>query len=275
MDSLRVLCPHCKQVIDLTNRKAICCPRCQRAIQYLHDVPVLRNVPEGEQIDFLEEAHRLPRMDSSKLTIPLVQEALSSTQLVLELGAGIDNCSHRRLIKTDAYMYSADLDYLVDAHSLPFADNAFGYVFSLAVFEHLHSPWVVVDEIFRVLKPGGKVYVLCAFMQHLHGYPHHYFNMTESGLRQLFHRFVTVKCGPSAHCSFKEISVILQDVLCMVIKIKPHNRKRIFKLIQLLTGLKLCIKHLSAFDTELKSDLSDYDAWRRIAPAIELEATKP
>lgn len=101
--------------------------------------------------------------------------------MILELGAGIDVCEHPNLVKTDAFVYSSDLDYVVDAHAMPFEDNSFDYVYSLAVFEHLHSPWVAAKEIFRVLKPDGKVYTLTAFMQHVHAYPHHYFNMTPDG----------------------------------------------------------------------------------------------
>jgi len=46
-------------------------------------------------------------------------------------------------------------DLLVDAHSLPFQDASFDCVFSYAVLEHLHNPFVALHEVARVLKPGG------------------------------------------------------------------------------------------------------------------------
>ncbi len=46
-------------------------------------------------------------------------------------------------------------DLLADAHSLPFADSFFDCVFSYAVLEHLHNPYLAVKEIARVLTPGG------------------------------------------------------------------------------------------------------------------------
>lgn len=46
-------------------------------------------------------------------------------------------------------------DFLADAHSLPFADSTFDCVFSYAVLEHLHNPFVALAEVVRVLKPGG------------------------------------------------------------------------------------------------------------------------
>lgn len=46
-------------------------------------------------------------------------------------------------------------DFLADAHALPFAPESFECVFSYAVFEHLHNPFVAISEVHRVLKPGG------------------------------------------------------------------------------------------------------------------------
>ena len=106
----------------------------------IEGVPNMRGgLAEEEKINFLEEAQLLPRQDSYDLDIPLIREALSSNEFVLELGAGVDKCDNPKLIKTDAYLYSTDLHCIADAHSLPFEDDTFGYVYSLAVFEHLHS----------------------------------------------------------------------------------------------------------------------------------------
>jgi SAM-dependent methyltransferase len=46
-------------------------------------------------------------------------------------------------------------DFLADAHSIPFMDASFDCVFSYAVFEHLHNPYVAIQEVSRVLKPEG------------------------------------------------------------------------------------------------------------------------
>jgi hypothetical protein len=44
----------------------------------------------------------------------------------------------------------------------------------------------------RVLKPGGKLICAVPFLQPLHGYPHHYYNMTHQGLRALFERSLQI-----------------------------------------------------------------------------------
>ena len=47
-----------------------------------------------------------------------------------------------------------------DARKLEFDDNAFDYVFSIGVFEHINNLEKALREIKRVLKPGGKCYAL-------------------------------------------------------------------------------------------------------------------
>jgi len=45
--------------------------------------------------------------------------------------------------------------------SLPFPDSSFDYVISLQVLEHVLDPAPVLQEIFRVLKPGGQCHLRC------------------------------------------------------------------------------------------------------------------
>jgi len=44
-----------------------------------------------------------------------------------------------------------------DAHFLPFQNECFDIIYSVAVLEHVKKPWIVADEMFRVLHPGGHV----------------------------------------------------------------------------------------------------------------------
>src|SRR4029077_15938210 len=78
---------------------------------------------------------------------------------------------------------------------LPYRSGAFDAVISKATFEHLPRPGGMADEIYRVLKPGGLVHVDTAFMQPLHADPHHYFNMTVDGVREIFRRFEHRRSG--------------------------------------------------------------------------------
>ena len=78
---------------------------------------------------------------------------------VLDLGCGPRD--QAQPIKSVGYRYvgidysSSSADLLADAHSIPFSDNTFECVFSYTVLQHLHSPFLAIREIERVLSPGG------------------------------------------------------------------------------------------------------------------------
>ena len=48
---------------------------------------------------------------------------------------------------------------VADAAAMPFADNSFDVAISVYTFEHLAAPARVLEEIQRVIKPGGEVFI--------------------------------------------------------------------------------------------------------------------
>lgn len=46
-----------------------------------------------------------------------------------------------------------------DGMRLPFADASFDVAYSSNVLEHVVDPWAVADEMVRVTKPGGLIYI--------------------------------------------------------------------------------------------------------------------
>jgi ubiquinone/menaquinone biosynthesis C-methylase UbiE len=77
------------------------------------------------------------------------------------------------------------LHVIADAHFLPFKGDCFDIVYSIAVLEHVQKPWVVADEICRVLRQGGHVVVELPFLNVIHD-QHDYFRFTDKGIRSLF-----------------------------------------------------------------------------------------
>jgi uncharacterized protein YbaR (Trm112 family)/SAM-dependent methyltransferase len=119
---------------------------------------------------------------------------------ILNLGSGIGLfdgkiAPHLRLINLDVYRNDRT-HVLADGHFLPFADGTLDTVVSLAVLEHVQRPWVVAEEIWRVLKPGGTVLIDAPFLYPIHD-RHDYFRFTDQGLEILFSRFQKIALGVS------------------------------------------------------------------------------
>ncbi|HEX2851865.1 MAG TPA: class I SAM-dependent methyltransferase [Opitutaceae bacterium] len=112
--------------------------------------------------------------------------------LILDAGAGSREDYLPNVVNFEIAPYPST-DVLGVGEELPFVDNAFDAVFSLAVLEHVKDPFRCARELARVLKPGGTLYVAVPFLQHYHGYPHHYYNMSHQGLANLFAGTLDVK----------------------------------------------------------------------------------
>ena len=100
--------------------------------------------------------------------------------LVLDVGAGLrENLSH--VIQLDAIPFPT-ADVSASAEAMPFADESFDAVIACNLMEHVSSPTEVIKELRRVCKIGGQMYVDWTSVHPYHGFPHHYFNATETGL---------------------------------------------------------------------------------------------
>lgn len=66
-----------------------------------------------------------------------------------------------------------------------FAPDSIGTVVCLDTLEHVRRPWEAASEIYRILKPGGKVLISIPFNFAVHCHPDDYWRMTTSGLEAL------------------------------------------------------------------------------------------
>ncbi|MBO0729002.1 MAG: methyltransferase domain-containing protein [Acidimicrobiaceae bacterium] len=178
-------CPQCGgHPLDLRNG-AMTCPDCRRSYEVLQGVPVLREgtanlMPEDHVSNPIERRDviaRLATLDGYSLNL-----GAGSTDYIIPSSVELE------------YNVFRNTDVAADAHHLPFRDSVFEAVVSFNTFEHLYDPPVAAREIYRVLKPGGRLLLQTAFIQPLHEEPHHYYNVTEYGLRHWFSDFQIERC---------------------------------------------------------------------------------
>jgi len=118
---------------------------------------------------------------------PKVMELIAAhpDQIFLDCGAGLRKVLYPNVINFEIVDYSST-DVLGVGERLPFRSGSLGGVISVGVLEHVKDPFLCAREIARVLKPGGVLFCAVPFIQPLHAYPHHYYNMTAQGLANLF-----------------------------------------------------------------------------------------
>jgi ubiquinone/menaquinone biosynthesis C-methylase UbiE len=103
-------------------------------------------------------------------------------------------------------------DVVADAHNLPIHDNSVDGVISNSVLEHMYNPFRAVDEIHRVLRPGGKALVYTPFIHAYHGGDKKggpdYWRFSKDGLKYLFREFSHIDICPVAG-HFETLSYLL------------------------------------------------------------------
>lgn len=144
-----------------------------------------------------EAAERAPAFCGHSVVWPWIKEHINRPGLeVLEIGSRL--VVSRALWKDYLpdvnytgfdFMDGPNVDVVGDAHKLAtyLPGRQFDFVLSCAVFEHLTCPWLVAEEIAKVLRVWGKAYIETHFSFSEHETPWHFFQFNSRGLEQLFH----------------------------------------------------------------------------------------
>jgi SAM-dependent methyltransferase len=146
--------------------------------------------PELKKEFGITETERVSSHDYDEFALALLGKHKHG--LVLDCGAGKRSVYYDQVVNFEIVPYPTT-DVVGVGEKLPFLDNTFDAVFSLNVLEHVKDPFGCAREIARVMKPGADLYCVAAFLQPLHGYPHHYYNMSQAGLRNLFEKYLKVE----------------------------------------------------------------------------------
>ena len=78
-----------------------------------------------------------------------------------------------------------DIDFYYNGKSLPFDDNTFDSIFTSEVFEHIFNLKEILNELKRVLKPGGKILITVPLTWDEHEAPFDFGRYTTFGIKHI------------------------------------------------------------------------------------------
>ncbi len=112
---------------------------------------------------------------------------------VLDFGGG--GGKQKALVSSRAKTYtSIDIDPAVnpdivgDVLDPPIADASFDTIVSNQVMEHVKEPWIMLEHVARILRPGGICILSAPFMAPFHANPTDFYRYTEQGMRHMVER---------------------------------------------------------------------------------------
>ena len=122
----------------------------------------------------------------------------------------------------------------------------FGTIFCLSVLEHCEQPFVMADNMTRLLEKDGKLVISLPFAWQFHGYPSDYWRFTPEGIKKLFPRLsFQDDLGVATTPASKEISPLDENVGIISFSSKANwSKGRILrgisaKILKLLAGIGL------------------------------------
>jgi len=195
----------------------IVCGKCRREFGTVEGVPVFFNGSDAPSytvtagpaaVEWKSPFKRLVKRLSPRASLTAFVDktvfdyvnSIAGDELVLNLGSGIgrfDRLITRGNVVNLDIAWRPGVHVVADGHALPFRDGSFACVYSNAVLEHTARPWVVAEEIYRVLKPGGFACINVPFLNIMHE-RFDYYRFTPQGLKIIFHRFEEIKSGASS-----------------------------------------------------------------------------
>jgi len=273
-----LVCPVCYSKLG-TGPVALTCESCPATYPVHKGIPFFVESPvrEGFDASFHEEAYAgtstrarlynsLKQVITSEYsphdTLNSFLASIPQDSTIVEFGSGA------RRVRSDVLNIdlfpTPNVDLVANIEHTPLASNSVDFVILDSVIEHVPNPVAVVDEVFRVLKPGGKLLCINPFLFPYHGYPAHYCNFTKDGIEQLLQRFARIEVqthqGPTS-----AIVNILSEYIGVVIGRENRTRYMIAK--AAILTLTFPLKFIDKF-------LVDRPESHRIASMLGTIATK-
>lgn len=204
-------CPRCKAAL-LDESAALICGSCKAQYAWQGEVAWFLESSESERQQLatpdgqaMVAGYRQPKAWISALRKVISSEyfpgkawrlakkkALSVAGQVLVVGSGITRYEGALHLDLDDF---PGVDLVADAHAIPLKDASVDAVVCEVVLEHAHQPKHILQEVQRVLKPGGRLFFVVPFVFPYHGHPADYRRWSKEGLAQDFSFLEALEVG--------------------------------------------------------------------------------
>lgn len=111
------------------------------------------------------------------------------------------------------------VNYVADIHDLKMISDSFDTIVMTEVLEHLYNPFLAVDQLYRICKPGGVVIASTRFVFPYHEEPYDYFRYTIYGIGEIFKEFREVQIITHGNLSLAIWDLITHYKLLRVLRI--------------------------------------------------------
>jgi SAM-dependent methyltransferase len=144
--------------------------------------------------------------------VELVSETLPVSYPLYEFGSyqveGQQSQIDLRPLFTGGEFIGADMregpgvDVILDLHKIDLPDDHIGTILTFDTFEHVEYPHRAIEEIYRVLKPGGKVVFSSVMRFPIHDFPSDYWRFTPAAFESLLKPFDSTFVGYAGYDYF-------------------------------------------------------------------------
>lgn len=87
------------------------------------------------------------------------------------------------------------VDTLLNLHAINLPTESVGTVLCVDTLEHVEYPHKALEEIHRILKPGGLVFIASVMLWPIHNYPYDYWRFTPAAFQSLLKPFMLPTVG--------------------------------------------------------------------------------
>jgi len=142
-----------------------------------------------------------------------------------------------------------------------FENESFEVILCTGLLEHLPEPQRLIDDLYRILKPGGELIISASAAFSIHEGPNDFFHFTPYSFQQLFNRWSAFKMLRGSSQPFETIGILLQRIL---------RQCRIFPLVRPL--VELLYLTVPFFD---KAVITQYDTVNTVDKKHEIDSMLP